>query len=130
MANRTFYFFQSLDQVPILLVGSFAPNGSSAIDSTLNKGRGYTVARTGVGAFLVTLTDSYPYLLAANATLQLATAADKEAQIGAVGKDARGNILNFVVRIWDKSDAALADVAADANNRINFTLTLNNTTYP
>src|SRR3990172_8848091 len=38
----------------VVVKGSFAPNGGSAIDATKNKGRGFSVARTGAGLFLIT----------------------------------------------------------------------------
>lgn len=126
MANRTFYNFQGLDNRPILMAGSFAPNGTGAISDV--KGRGFSAARTGVGTFEVTLDEPYPTLLSATSTLQLATPDDKEVQQGPSTLDANNNIKKVSLVVWDKSAAAAADVAANANNRINFVLVLNNST--
>lgn len=105
----------------VILSGSFAPNGASAVDSTSNKGKGFTVARTSAGLFTVTISEAkYLDLVSATATLQLATADDKYIQVGtytAPTSSAQGTI---VLTVWDASGAAATDVAADANNRINF----------
>lgn len=124
MASRSFNFVQALDMKCIALPGSFAPNGIGAIDNSLNKGKGFNVTRTGVGTYTVTLEDGYPQLLATNVTIQLASADDKAVHCGPIDPlTAR----TAVFRVWDYSAAALADIAADPNNRINFVLWLKNT---
>lgn len=123
MANRNFDFIQALGKGVKVISGSFAPNGSSAVASTSVKGKGFSVARTSQGLFTITLQDAYVALLAADASLQLASADDKFLQIGAVDVVSAKTVQ---IRVWDVSDAALADVAANAGNRINFTLILSN----
>lgn len=126
MANRSFHPNEgSLDINVVTLQGSFAPNGTSALVASSTLGKGFSVSRTGVGTFLITLADDYPALLAANATLQLHTADDKIVQFGDC------DVLSaqtLVIHVWDISAAALADIAANANNRINFSLLLRNST--
>jgi hypothetical protein len=63
--------------------GSFAPNGSSAISATSNKGDGWSVARTSEGLFTVTFTTIRANLIAAGAWMQLNAAANTRLQIGA-----------------------------------------------
>jgi hypothetical protein len=123
MANRMWQPHQgSLDVGVVAVQGSFAPNGGSAVSAASNKGKGWSVAHTSTGLFTITLEDVYPAMLSATATLQLATAADQFVQIGAIDLSAK----TVQIRVWDVSAAAVADVAADANNRINFRLIFRN----
>jgi len=123
MANRTFtQFWQSLLKSPVTIAGSFAPNGSSAVASASVKGKGFTVARTGTGTFTVSFSDAFPKCISATASLQLASGDDKLVQVGAIDVAAK----TMVLRVWDISGAAVADVAADANNRVNFNVVFSN----
>jgi len=107
----------------VVIAGSFAPNGSSAVSAASNKGTGFTVARTSAGLFTITFTESYPDLLSAVATLQLASADDKYVQVGTYTAATKA----LQIRVFDASDAAVADVDANANNRINFVCVFENT---
>ena len=81
------------------------------------KGLGFTVAYVSSGLFKVTFSDGFNSLVSAKACLQLNTAADKLCQIGVVDLTAK----TMEIRLWDKSAAAVLDLAAaDANNRIHF----------
>ena len=106
-----------------IISGSFAPNGASAVSAASVKGKGFSVARTGAGVFTITLQDAYVALLAGHCTLQLAVAADQYVQLGAIDVVTAKTV---VINAWDISDAALADIAANAGNRIHFTLVLSN----
>lgn len=123
MASRNTAGQRSLTRGVVVIDGSFAPNGSSALSAASRQGNGYTVARTSAGLFTVTLSDKFSALVSATATLQLATAADVMVQIGTVVIASK----TIQIRCWDFSDGAVADVAADANNRINFTFKVKNT---
>lgn len=120
-AHRRFFDTQSLTKEIKLIAGSFAPAGTGAV--TAVKGKGFSVARTDVGEFTVTLENKYVNLIAGIADIQLATAGDAFMQIGAYDADAKTLVLNA----WDISGTALADISANANNRINFKLYLQNT---
>ncbi len=124
MANRMTNEVRALHQDFVLVAGSFAPNGSSAVAASSRKGRGFSVARTDVGEFTLTLSDKYPNLISAVATLQQATAGDQFLQVGEYDEDAK----TIVITAIDASGAAAADVAADANNRVNFVLVFQNST--
>lgn len=124
MANRNFNRFQALSKELKLIDGSFCPNGTSAVNNDLNRGIGFSVVRSDVGLFTITLEDYYVSCHSANATLQLAAADDKFCQIGNV---LVSNTTKTVeVRILDASGAAAADVDYDAQNRVNFALVLKN----
>ena len=123
MANRNFSELQALDRGVKVIAGSFAPNGSSAVSALSNKGIGWSVARTSAGLFTVTLEDSYISLISGTVSLQLATADDKFCQIGTCEVVTAKTV---EIRVWDISGTAVTDVAADANNRINFCLILKN----
>lgn len=116
MASRNTYRPRSLNPEAVCIAGSFAPNGSSAVSAASRKGRGFTVARTSTGLFTVTFTDKFAALLSATASLQQATAGDQTILVGTWTASTKALILT----VWDISAAAVADVAADANNRINF----------
>lgn len=58
-----------------IVAGSFAPNGTSAVDNTSNNPTGkFTVARTGPGVFTVTLTETPNNILYVDAKYRGATA--------------------------------------------------------
>jgi hypothetical protein len=105
-----------------LYEGSFAPAATGA--PTALSGTGWTVARTSAGLFTITFAEKYPEMIKATATLQLATKDDKVTQIGTYD----GSAGTLQIRVWDFSGADVADVAADANNRVNFSVTFRNTT--
>lgn len=123
MAARNLAPVRALVRELIPIVGSFAPNGSSALDATKVEGLGFSVAYTSTGLYTVTLTDKYHELVSAHANLQLTTGDDKFCQLGVVDLSSK----TIQIRVWDISGAAVADVAADAGNRINFTFWLRNT---
>lgn len=104
--------------------GSFAPNGASAIDQASNRGDQlrWSVARAAQGEYDVTLADNINAITAVTAVVQLAAAAARYIQIGAVNTAAR----TVRIRVVDASGVA-QDVAADANNRINFQITVRGT---
>lgn len=118
MASRTTTAVKALTRETVLIAGSFAPAGTGA--PTAVQGKGFTVARTGVGTFLVTFADKYAALAAATGTLQLAALADSVIQFGSYDASAK----TLVVRVLTAGVAA--DVAADANNRVHFDLTFRN----
>lgn len=125
MAGRSFVqLLGALDPGVVVLGISFGPNGSSAIDQTTIRGRGVaSVERSAAGVFTVTLSDVYTAVLSATATLQLANSDDKfVSNLGTIDLSAK----TIVIRVYDVSGATFADVAADANNRINLTLVLKN----
>lgn len=103
---------------------SFAPD--TADPPTDLRGKGVaSVEYISTGLFRATLKDVWVGLLAAHASLQLAAGADVVAQIGAVDLDAK----TVDIRLWDFSAGAVANVAANANNRVNVSLTLTSTTH-
>lgn len=121
MANRKFDFKQCIGRNNREVSGSFAPNGNSALVAANTYGLGFTVAYISTGLYRVTLLNQYSTLQSATATLQLATKDDKFVQVGSY--DTTNNTID--IRVWDVSGNDVADVAADANNRISFVFTFN-----
>ncbi len=107
----------------IPIVGSFAPNGSSAIVASSRKGLGWSVAYTSTGLYTITFSDTFADLVAFECSLQLVTAADSFLQMGTLVNTATPVVQ---IRNWDISSAAVADIAANANNRIHFVAWLRN----
>lgn len=117
--NRNFVSIQALSRGVKVIAGSFAPDGTNPVSAV--KGKGFSVARTGVGIFTVTLEDTYVDLLDAQVSLQLNSADDKFMQLGPIDVQSAKTI---VLRCWDISGAALTDIAAHAQNRVHFSLNL------
>ncbi len=107
----------------IPIVGSFAPNSTSAVAGSSRKGLGWSVARTSAGLFTITFADTQADLVAFEASLQLATGDDKFLQMGTLVNTTTPVVQ---IRVWDISAAAVADVTADANNRIHFVAWMRN----
>jgi hypothetical protein len=97
-----------------IVAGSFAPAAAAA--PTTVRGKGFSVARGGTGNFVLTFDQLYKNLISATATLQLATAADQFCVVESYVAASK----TLDINVWDVSDAAVADVAANANNRVNF----------
>lgn len=113
----------------VLLMGSFRPNGSSAVDSTLNRGAGYSVVRTSTGLFTVTLDRGYQGLIGGGAWLQQNAAARITAHLGAADFTTAPAAPTILIRIVDVYGTTAgtpveADISSHANNRVNFALLL------
>lgn len=123
MAYKTHYPVKSRGRERVTIEGSFAPAGTGAVTSV--KGTGFTVARTDVGEFTVTLDEAFADYDAAWCSLQLNAPGDQIAHIkGAIDVV---TAKTFKIGVWDISDAAAADIAANANNRVHFGITVKNT---
>lgn len=58
MAERNFDFLETVGRKKRLVAGSFTPNGTGAIDNTLNKGQ-FTVTYSATGVYTIQLPDKY-----------------------------------------------------------------------
>lgn len=125
MAARNLAPVRALNRELVPIVGSFAPNGSSAVAATSNKGKGWSVAWTSTGLFTITFTDKWADLVSVTATLQLATAAARSVQIGTWTPASK----TLQIRVVDGS-GVVQDVSANANNRINFVAMFTNSALP
>ena len=120
MADRFwFILYQSLLKKPVHIVGSFGTNGASDVLQTSVFGKGYTVHRTGVGQYTVTLADIYAKLISANTDLQLAAVSGNFSQLGVYTKASKTLVINTLT-----AAGAPVDVASDPNNRVHFHLVL------
>jgi hypothetical protein len=102
------------------IAGSFAPAGVSAPTAPL--GNSFTVARTNVGEYTLTLDRVYLQLVSATATVQLASVANLNMQVGTVNLAARTVVLTAL------AGATPTEIAANANNRVHFSLQLRDST--
>ena len=82
MADRNFSNVQAIAKQVKIVAGSAAFNSSGVIGT--QNFSGASVARTGTGAYTITLTDVYPALVGANIIISKATAADLVPQINSV----------------------------------------------
>jgi len=125
MAGRAFDYWQLLGKKRVAIAGSFRPNGSSAVDNTLNTGIGFSVVRDDVGDFTITLEDSYFGIDSAQCSLGLAAPGDSKVNFGDIDVvTARTLILNVI------TGAVSADLASDPDTRVHFLLVLKNTNIP
>lgn len=111
----------------IYLSGRFFPDTASAPTKDAASAVGWTVSRVSTGLFRVTFEDQFPTAVYVSAHLQLASGDDKIAQCAAI---TLSTTKTLDIRVWDISAAAVADVAADANNSINFQVVFKNTAIP
>ncbi len=112
---------KSLENGLEMVVGSFAPNNTSAVAASSVRGQGFSVARSAAGVFVITLSKEYKELVSMNGSVQLSTAADMQIQFG----DYVAADKTLVIR--SVAGATETDIAADANNRISFVLMLKRT---
>jgi len=128
MASKIFYGVQAAQPSMKIIAGTFKPNGSSAIDNTANAGTGFTVERTGTGQYTVTLDESYPGLISAQATAALNTAAATFMQITGAHDVTTNKTIVFTALVTSGTGASTAtDIAAHAHNHVHFCLFLRNT---
>lgn len=116
MSTRNLAPVRALVRNTQILAGKFRPNGSSAIDNTLNIGKGFTVARTSAGVYTITFADKYKNLLAIVPGLEMNAAANTYVQVGAVSLVTS----TVVITNYTGGGTTPADIAANAGNRINF----------
>jgi hypothetical protein len=116
VADRNHDALEILGRNKRVVAISWAPDSANPVtDVRVNEGAA-TVVWTSTGTFTVTFADKYVSLLAAVPMLQLASADDKFPQVGSYDASAR----TLVVRVLDNNAGtiAVADVAANANNRV------------
>lgn len=100
-----------------LYIGSFRPNGSSAVSATQNRGSNFSVTRTNTGEFTVVLRNlGGKRVVAAHAHLRLATAGNSFAQCGTVTYSGA----NASLVITTLTGGSAADIASNADNVISF----------
>lgn len=108
-----------------LVAGSIAPNAGSALVAGTTRGVGFTAAFISLGVFRLTLLEAYTEITAKKISLQLNALADTDVMFGpfvaAVGTTPA--TLDILV----KTAGVAANIAANANNRIDFELTCRRT---
>jgi hypothetical protein len=103
-----------------LVVGSFAPNGSSALATASNKGQGFSPAYTSTGLYTLTLRNKdVRSVLCYLGHVQSVSAAARFSQGGTINV-AAGTIQ---VRTVDGS-GVVQDMTANENSRVHFALFL------
>jgi hypothetical protein len=113
---------------PVIVAGSFRPNGTGTIDNTLNTGADFTVVRTSQGVFTVTLANNMALnqIICMQASIQMASATDLVAQMGALDPAAAAR--TYVIRA--NAVATATDIADNAANRVHFLIVAKNSAVP
>lgn len=89
MAARNLAPVRALVRELVPIVGTFTCNGSSAISASTRKGLGWSVARTGVGTYVVTLADKFADYVCVTNGLELATPATDMNMVQTINVSAR-----------------------------------------
>lgn len=119
MANRNHNFLETTRRKQRVVAGSFAPDTANA--PTDVRGTDFTVVHTSQGLFTVSFSDGHGQLVSAVATVQLASADDRKAQIGTYTPASATAPATLEIRVQDDAGSgAVQDIAANANNRVNF----------
>lgn len=101
--------------------GRFFPQGAGAIVNASNIGRGFSVARTGVGRYVVTLDGGYPQDVHADVQVRHATLVYRP-RIIATTTDATGTI-TLTIQVYDTANPGVAvELAAAATTSVSFDL--------
>lgn len=127
MANKPAYPANCTLRGVRVLAFTFAPNGSDAITlgTTAKQAGVSSVARTGTGAFTITLSERYQELVSASFQLQLATPAAALFCVDAVDVSSAKTI-TFKHYAESAGTFAAADIAANAENLVRVVLYLRN----
>jgi hypothetical protein len=105
-----------------LFEGSFAPAGASA--PTNLRGAGFTVVRASAGRWTVTVQGlSFSKVVKVTAGVQLNAAPATTTDVLVIGDVANSNG-NVTFDILYRENATATDIAANANNRVHFSLTV------
>lgn len=114
--NRT---VRSATPERILVDGSFAPNGSSAVVAANTLGPG-VVTRTGVGVFTIQFPQKFVLPLSG---LSISPAQSPAADSAAYLVTAVNNSTGLLLTIRNNTAGVAADIAAGADNRIHYMFT-------
>jgi hypothetical protein len=125
--RRAAGFVQTLNHDQKVITGTFFPNSTSALDATKFIGLGWTAVRTSAGLFTVTLADSYNELVAGSCSVGISAASKAAVQFGAIDVVTAKTVQ---IRAVDSTTGLVADIAANAANRISFRLKLLTSAIP
>ena len=113
MSDRTFQTMKALGTNLRKITFKFFPAGAADPTFSAIENPGIaTITRTGVGAFLVTLSDSYAQLRGVRADLAKSAATPNWAQAGAVANVGTGTPVTIVIRTVDGAGAGVDEAAA------------------
>lgn len=118
MAERNFDTKEVLGRKVREISGSFVPNGSSAIDNTLNTGQGFTVAYSSTGTYTVTFSDKYGAVRSAVARLVQSTRT-QDVEVKSVSATSG----TMVIEGFARGGTTPADITAAAGTAIHFSVT-------
>lgn len=127
MAERPTYAARSYGRDEVKIGGRFKPNGSSAITNTQGStifGRGFSVSRTGTGAYTLTFTGTLGVFLRGYAELHSSTITDGgDIRVG-IPVESGGNTTVALVHYGEDAGGVrqAEDVASASDNFISFEL--------
>lgn len=118
MPNGSSFPLSALSAQLFVLAGSFATNGGSSPVAASNAGAGFTVTRTGAGTYALKLTEHHVGIVSALPGEQCAAAGGFTVSFGAYNSTTR------TLTVFTLVAGVATDVAANASNRVHFTLFL------
>lgn len=105
-------------QDSIRVSGRFRPNGATGIVAGSEVGKGWSVARSGEGVYLITFSQPYANLISYKFGVRVADATPTIVQ----GGDYSATAGTLQVRVLQESTGtlAVADMSADVDNEVSF----------
>lgn len=113
MAEQNFDVVETHGRKKRLVMGSFVPNGSSAIDNTKNTGENFTVAYTTTGVYTVTIPHKFGSVVGAHVSLRQATRSQDVYPASCDGQ-------TLVIHGFAVGSTSLADITAATGTTIDF----------
>lgn len=112
----------TLNRDVVMIAGRFTGNGASSPLAANNLGRGFSVTRTGTGAYTITLNSglTFPNALAMLATVQQNTPSGRNVVVGAFNPTTR----SFAVQVYDLATPTAQDLAS--TETLSFMLVMTN----
>lgn len=116
MVALMFDDIQTYGKKRVIMHGSFNPNGTSA--PTVKDGKGFTVARSSVGLYVLTFARTFNELTSSLCGVRVADATPTIVQMG--DYNAANSTLQIRTLQETGGTLALADLATDADNCVSF----------
>lgn len=116
----------------VVCAGRFRPNAGSAVDNTLNKGKGFTATWTGVGTFRITFEDIFAEVTSFVPSIWRTAGVTGVSlvEVVAIGSTTDSEPLTYVdIRVMTNAAGtfAAANIASDAGSWISFVACLRGT---
>lgn len=129
MASRELRFVETMNMSEVRVAGSFRPNGSSGVVANSSVGRGWSVARTTTGKYLITYQDAWPNLVALLATARSSAGTPTVVTPGVYTPAVPSTGAPATQEIYVSQAGTNVDMAANVDNVVNFEAIFGNASF-